>query len=590
MPTTDLLRCRQRDICPITLKPSGMPVRQKHRPALLTRPACGAMGFGSSSRREVLTDRATKPRLVAAPITTAALSTIGVASLPRQSGSTASSRTSSASSRTSRASSGGASDQQRCRVVSKPPPQHGVSDGSKRVDLSPTTFVLLRGLPIDVPSRPPNVEASAGPSPRPADDDDEAFGPPPSRQGSAPDGASTTEAAPPTAKAEPQLDERRAPAQRCVRFAPEADPVPAPAPPQKWVLPKQSMDDGVWEGADSAPSASCTSTAQIAAPRPRRRELFVAPRLASATDGGVGEEEEEEEEEATSATEEVAGARGVMGEVWGAGMAPRFVSYASWAATAPRFVSYAVEARRACATDAQCAGDEVRGAATAEVDAMAVAMAAVLEKMQDSAASVSSERESLLHSQPLRRPACLRELSLEVADGAAAGAMAVRVGGPADGATVTEDATAGAWEALSDAASPRASESASPRSDLSGTPTGSLSGSLAASPCTPLELELPDPATLDAAWTRSTKVYARVQMQRQCKRVALLRKLRDADLLRIPESPCASRFSSLNSTKSSGPGSAKGDGGKVSSFKAARDAARAAVFSGQALPRSPVWP
>ena len=99
----------------------------------------------------------------------------------------------------------------------------------------------------------------------------------------------------------------------------------------------------------------------------------------------------------------------------------------------------------------------------------------------------------------------------------------------------------------------------------------------------PLTAELPEISTLAEVLTKASAKAARLALQRRCTRIGLLRKMGDADIRTVPESPCASRFSSVGSFGSalntgSRAGSLRSSScGKFSSFQAARDAARAAV-------------
>jgi len=68
-------------------------------------------------------------------------------------------------------------------------------------------------------------------------------------------------------------------------------------------------------------------------------------------------------------------------------------------------------------------------------------------------------------------------------------------------------------------------------------------------------------------WYQRDDVYRMIKFRRTSKRERLLEKLKDEAIVVIPESPCASAFSSIGSMSSS----------QSSSLAVARDAARAAL-------------
>jgi len=78
--------------------------------------------------------------------------------------------------------------------------------------------------------------------------------------------------------------------------------------------------------------------------------------------------------------------------------------------------------------------------------------------------------------------------------------------------------------------------------------------------------ELPDPATLSALWQARSDVYRVMKWRRVSQRKSLLSRMAEQEMVRIPESPCASAFSSVSSSASG-----------HASFLASRDAARAAL-------------
>ena len=125
------------------------------------------------------------------------------------------------------------------------------------------------------------------------------------------------------------------------------------------------------------------------------------------------------------------------------------------------------------------------------------------------------------------------------------------------------------------------------------------------------ELPLPGLRTLaDLCDAASGAKYARLRLQSTCRRVGLLKRLADKHIETVPESPCASRFSSFTSSTTSSLGTssntiksfvrslslkASTGGGGGGSLGAVREAARDAVgcstweaaFTGKALARSP---
>ena len=126
------------------------------------------------------------------------------------------------------------------------------------------------------------------------------------------------------------------------------------------------------------------------------------------------------------------------------------------------------------------------------------------------------------------------------------------------------------------------------------------------------ELPLPGLRTLaDLCDAASGAKYARLRLQSTCRRVGLLKRLADKHIETVPESPCASRFSSFTSSTSSSLGTSSNTtiksfvrslslksstgGGGGGSLGAVREAARDAVgcstweaaFTGKALARSP---
>ena len=51
------------------------------------------------------------------------------------------------------------------------------------------------------------------------------------------------------------------------------------------------------------------------------------------------------------------------------------------------------------------------------------------------------------------------------------------------------------------------------------------------------------------AWRKGAAAYHRIRLQSRCRRIGLLRKLSESQMVEaIPESPCASRFSSFTSS------------------------------------------
>ena len=79
-------------------------------------------------------------------------------------------------------------------------------------------------------------------------------------------------------------------------------------------------------------------------------------------------------------------------------------------------------------------------------------------------------------------------------------------------------------------------------------------------------IELPDPATLSALWQARSDVYRVMKLRRASQRKSLLSRMEEQEMVRIPESPCASAFSSVSSSASG-----------HASFLASREAARAAI-------------
>jgi len=94
-----------------------------------------------------------------------------------------------------------------------------------------------------------------------------------------------------------------------------------------------------------------------------------------------------------------------------------------------------------------------------------------------------------------------------------------------------------------------------------------LAATVGAALLAPLHFELPDACTLRTLWDQRDDVYRMIKFRRTSKRERLLEKLKDEAIVVIPESPCASAFSSIGSMSSS----------QSSSLAVARDAARAAL-------------
>jgi len=213
--------------------------------------------------------------------------------------------------------------------------------------------------------------------------------------------------------------------------------------------------------------------------------------------------------------------------------------------------------------------EEILEETVAEVDALASAMVALLTRMDDAAAdeaTVVEESECAdelpatsqwVAGEPLRRHTSLSELELE------------------------------------DAREPQATEDGH-----DGPISPSAVGKVLLSP---LQMELPGLKTLGDFCQVSGAKYAKLRLQHSCRRVGFLRRLADRDIDTVPESPCASRFSSFtSSTKSDAKseassvkelilGSFKSSGSLKAVREAARDAAASweSVFTGKALPRSP---
>ena len=62
-------------------------------------------------------------------------------------------------------------------------------------------------------------------------------------------------------------------------------------------------------------------------------------------------------------------------------------------------------------------------------------------------------------------------------------------------------------------------------------------------------IEMPDLNSLSIAWRKGAAAYHRIRLQSRCRRIGLLRKLSESQMVEaIPESPCASRFSSFTSS------------------------------------------
>jgi len=406
------------------------------------------------------------------PPTTANLHAPIVVPYPKLPHSAASSRTASAAS-----SDQSTSSHARARIVVAPPAREVPSSGTFR--LNPTTFLLLRGLPVDVSRRTHAVGAN------PATEGENAAAAPAQVEGApSHDGATADESA--GVKS----------AKRMVRFA-NASPkevCASPAPRCRWGAvtvafpPEQEhvQDEEVEEGKSRAPMA-------------RHRECHPLRLIAHDCNDDDEDDDEADDEDDDGENEFVLDA-------------PPHAKLASRSA-------------------APC--EEGRVGSTAEVDAMADAMATVFQQMESGAMADAA--------------GCPRDSPLRLASPHEAG------GGEEDACDTRDGGDAQSGEADGE------DECTTPRSTL--------------------DLYLPDPQRLGEISVRSLKTYQRIRLQRTCKRVSLLKKLEDAWIEIIPESPCASRFSSVNSssTKTSFGST------KTSSFKAARDAARLVVFGPEAL-------
>ena len=105
----------------------------------------------------------------------------------------------------------------------------------------------------------------------------------------------------------------------------------------------------------------------------------------------------------------------------------------------------------------------------------------------------------------------------------------------------------------------------------------------------PLELQLPDMKTLGELWAASSVKYARLQLQRSCRRVSYLRRLASKQIELVPESPCASRFSSFSSATSASELRLNSSLKSTGTIKGVRDGLSwdAAAFSGKTLLGTP---
>ena len=90
----------------------------------------------------------------------------------------------------------------------------------------------------------------------------------------------------------------------------------------------------------------------------------------------------------------------------------------------------------------------------------------------------------------------------------------------------------------------------------------------------PAHFLLPAQQTLTHLWEIRRDSYRLIRWKRSTQRKGMLKRMVEKAIVAIPESPCASAFSSLNSAASGSSTDGK-RGAKVSSFAAARDAARA---------------